>query len=274
MPSPCRDADAAAPGPRHAAAITSCTSGVCRAGASPMCNAAANKAAPRAASASDAACTRASAAPRAHARADGHDAVEADARVDVGAGHVAPAAERDHRQADRARVHRGQHAVALARHVAHAAVRAAAPRRPARRAGRPARPPCARSAAPPHRCRAPAGACARACARSACTPPSCSSRALSSSVSSTSRGLARAAAQHVEGLAHLERVAGGAAEHLVHVGDERGGRQACVPCDGHQRRAPGRAPRRPWHRTRRCRPSRPSPGPAVRRRVSSTGCWP
>ena len=35
---------------RYAAAITSCTSGVCRVGASPMCNAATNNAAPRAAS--------------------------------------------------------------------------------------------------------------------------------------------------------------------------------------------------------------------------------
>ena len=44
--------------------------------------------------------------------------------------------------------------------------------------------------------------------------------------------VAPCAGQVVDGVAHLDRVAGGAGERLVHVGDERDRRQAGVGGDG------------------------------------------
>ena len=68
-------------------------------------------------------------------------------------------------------------------------------------------------------------------ATSARSPPSTSSSAHSASVTSSSRCVARGAGQVVDRLAHLDRVAGGPAEHLVHVGQQRDRRQAVAARD-------------------------------------------
>ena len=79
------------------------------------------------------------------------------------------------------------------------------------------------------------------------------------------------AGEVVDRLAHLHRVAGRAAEHAVHVGEQRRGGQAvaAAPPPRSRARAPrparGRAGRRP------SRPSRPSRARRARRRASSTG---
>ena len=61
--------------------------------------------------------------------------------------------------------------------------------------------------------------------RRARSPPWTSSEAASASVTSCRRGSRARAGEVVDRLAHLERVAGGRAEHLVHVGQQRDGRQ-------------------------------------------------
>ena len=84
--------------------------------------------------------------------------------------------------------------------------------------------------------------------------------------------IARALAlQVVDGLDHLERIADIAAQHAVHVGDQRDGRQAGLVGDGHQAFAPGRAPSPRCRRRRPSRISRPSPARRGRRQSSSTG---
>ena len=95
--------------------------------------------------------------------------------------------------------------------------------RSSRSAGRRARRPSARSARPPRRRQRARSAGRRRAGRAR------AARARQRERHLASRGSPRAVAQHVDRLAHLERVAGGAAEHLVHVGEQR---------DAHGRPAP------------------------------------
>ena len=67
-------------------------------------------------------------------------------------------------------------------------------------------------------------------------PPRSSSARVSASVTSTSRGSASSGSvEDLDRLADLQRVAGGRAEHLVHVGQQRDGRQPGGDRDVHER---------------------------------------
>ena len=174
------------------------------------------------------------------------------------AGAQAPAAEIDDRQADLSRVHRSEHSRRARRGTSQHHRRTRQPGEAGEQhVGRPAerRAPCVRSARPPRRRPVPGGPSRWPCAASSATPPSASISAASASVTSFQTRLARrAAGEEVDRLAHLERVAGRAAEHLVHVGDQRARRQAARARPRRSGSWPARARPPSWRRRRRCRP--------------------
>ena len=133
---------------------------------------------------------------------------------------AAVAAELGHDQADRADVHRRHDARALGATARTGAAarygRGARAGRPGRRARRPSR--AKRSAAAPLR-----SASARVARPRASRPARAASGERERDL--VQPRLARGAGQAVDRLAHLERVARGAAEHPVHVGQQRDGRQ-------------------------------------------------
>ena len=198
-------------------------------------------AAPRRArsAASSAAWMRPSGVSGSTAGAEAEQALEADRMVDAVAGPAPPAAELDHGEAERAgRRSPRRNPRRPAGHVRHHR-RAAQVRARCRRGNR-AGPPSAatmrsnRSAAAPEakasRIRsAPSSA-------SAASPPAPRSSPPSATVTSQSRPSIAVAAQEARGVGHLERVAGGGGERLVHVGDQR-------RASGSRRRSPRRRAR-------------------------------
>ena len=151
--------------------------------------------------------------------AEAGDVGEADRGVDVVGLAAAAAAELHHHEAERARrrsPRRRRLPVDLAAHGASARCFSGA---------------SSRSAGPPSSAtmRAKRSAAAPECSAasaSASTPTSSSAARAQLQRHLDQPRLAGAVAQHVDRLAHLERVAGRAAEHLVHVGQQRGARQA------------------------------------------------
>ena len=134
----CRWRDARCPGAPSGADHPGTTRFACA--RSPICNAAPKLRNAASALSSLAACTTASGSPRDTRLPMPRTSLKAHARVDGVAGARASAAERDHRQADGARVHRRHHAVARARqrplHRCARQSRAAAPEHVARPAER------------------------------------------------------------------------------------------------------------------------------------------
>jgi hypothetical protein len=152
-------------------------------------------------------------------------------------------------------------------HVAAAPAPWAGRRGAARRQGRPGRATmrAKRSAAAP--LSSARGGGAAPSATLATRPPSCSICAPSARVSSSRRGSCTVPVRKCNRFLHLQRVAGGVAQHLVHVGDQRAGRA------GRRRRPrpPGWPPAsRAWQVVTKAPlpTSRPAPGPAARPRAS------